>query len=237
MRFALARLWVITAALLLSNPTTAQTLYRCGNQYQDKPCEKGEPAKRISAGAKRTASAATPASDAECARRGERALKIVWARETGATAEQQLAEVPSSAPDQQRLVTAVYEKRGSAPEIRAAIEADCMAEKEKLKQAQAMAAAAAQMMEKVPSDMRPAPAPATVSTGAAAPGVVQGDQKAAEAAERRFREEQHLKTCARLREDMATTRSQQRAGGDASTMDNLNERRRWLERSLASEGC
>lgn len=171
--------------------------------------------------------------DAECSARGERSLKITWAREAGATLEQQMAA--ASGTEQQRLIASVYAKRGSAPQIRSAVESECMTQKEKLAQAQALAAAAAQTMETVPADMRP-------RTGESAQGssriaVQAADDRANELAARNAREARHVETCARLRDDLAALRGRQRSGGDAQTMDRLNDRRRQLDRSLADERC
>jgi hypothetical protein len=232
--------WLAVAATLLLMPGTigAQTLYRCGNQYQDRPCEAGKPAKRIAGGA--TRSAATPAVplDGECSRRGERALKVVWAREAGATEAQQLAQAPASATEgseQRRLVQAVYARRGSAPDIRAAIEADCMAEKEKVRQAQAMSAAAAKLMQDLPAEERTAagqPANVTAQRVTAAQAAAEEASGAARAAE-----DARLRECSRTRNELSAVRDQQRRGGSAATMESLTDQRRALERSLTSNGC
>jgi hypothetical protein len=96
------------ACLLVLCGAPALAMYRCGNVFQDKPCESGAeirlspsgrpttapPAARAPASAPAAAPAATTPSSftAACARVGEQAQRIVWKREGGATQEQQLAE-------------------------------------------------------------------------------------------------------------------------------------------------
>ena len=209
-----------------------QTLYRCGNKYQDVPCENGEPTKRIS-----NAPSAKPAqpqvAGAECAARGQDAMTIIWAREAGATQDRQLADVerkglaPKKAAETRRVIASVYQKTGSAPSIRAEIEAECLAEREKITQAQALAAAAAKLTADIPSDAPPT-TPAASGQQTAAPGGA--NQQA-------YADDQHKRECARLNKDLASVRSSQRARNSAADMETLNERRRQAEASLRSEGC
>lgn len=128
----------------------AENMYRCGSVYQDRPCEGKQQGKMIgSTGAAQ--SSHQPVADAVCAQRGADALKIVWAREGGASAAKQISDIDAKRPyspgsaEQKRLVADVFNKRGSAPEIRSAIEADCMLEKERDAQAAALISAARAM--------------------------------------------------------------------------------------------
>lgn len=93
-------------------------------------------------------------------------MKIVWARESGATREQQLGWGTQS----QQLVDSAYSyyKRGSAPEIRAAVEAECVADKER--QAAALAATAARIQGT-------APAPSPSSQGPSADDLARFQQR------------------------------------------------------------
>lgn len=127
----------------LCSPALAGTMFRCGSSYQDRPCDAGQPAKvinssgvareRVSAPAHAAASApvattvAAPRVDAECAARGNRAKQIVWAKESGRTAEVQLAAANSE--DARRLISDVFARNGSSLDIRRDVEADCMAAK------------------------------------------------------------------------------------------------------------
>lgn len=130
-------------ALALCTPALAGTMFRCGSSYQDRPCDAGQPAKvinssgvareRVSAPAHAPVSApvatavAATRVDAECAARGNRAKQIVWAKESGRTAEVQLADARTE--DARRLISDVYARSGSSVDIRRDVEADCMAAK------------------------------------------------------------------------------------------------------------
>ena len=83
---------------------SAQTMYRCGTVFQDRPCENGQQGKVIGTNraSNSTQAAAKPAVDMSCARRGEEAKKIIWSREGGASAEKLMAEASSS--EQRRLI-------------------------------------------------------------------------------------------------------------------------------------
>jgi len=201
----------------------AQRMYRCGNAYQDRPCEGAQQAKEVRDFSGPSAPGNRQTADAQCARLGEEAVKIVWARESGATREQQLANRPQS----QQLVESVYFKRGSAPEIRAAVEADCMADKER--QAAAMAAAAARIQ----------------GTAALAPPSSQGPSAADLA---RFQERQDAEIaanqeafkktrCADLNRQSESLRQQERTGGSSATMRRLYDLRTSLDETRRREGC
>ncbi|EHR72609.1 hypothetical protein BurJ1DRAFT_3806 [Burkholderiales bacterium JOSHI_001] len=118
---------------LAVGPAQAQKMYRCGSNYQDRPCS-GQDSRVISrSGAGQDMPAAAPV-DAGCAKRAADAQKLAWVRETGKTEAEQAAAQPG----QRDLVAEVYRRRGSSLEIRNAIEAECVAEKERSAQAAAM---------------------------------------------------------------------------------------------------
>jgi hypothetical protein len=136
--------WLAPLVSTLCSPAFAGgTMFRCGSSYQDRPCDAGQPAKVINSSgvAREHASNPAPASaasagvaavaplrvDAECAALGNRAKQIVWAKETGRTADVQLAAASSD--DDRRLIADVYRRRGSALDVRSGVEADCMAAK------------------------------------------------------------------------------------------------------------
>jgi hypothetical protein len=226
------------AAMALCAPVEAQTMYKCGRQYQDRPCDAGQQGKVVG-GAAPTQAAPKGGADAECAQRGSVALAIIWAREGGATAERQLSGIEeknistSRKAEERKLVQDVYQKRGSASQIRAAIEADCATEKEKAAQAAALGAAAA----KLQGDIQPAPP----VTPAAPSGPSDQDLKAAE--ERRRQEtaaneaERKRKLCASLSGDLERNRGSQRAGGSVASMEKLNDQRRRIEGQIRDAGC
>ena len=210
----------------------AQSMYRCGSVYQDRPCDGKDPGKRIGS----TASSEPvykPAADAECAQRGADTLKIVWRREAGASAQKQMDDIDAQrsphGADQKRLIAAVYNKRGSAPEVRAAIEADCAQEKEKAAQAAAWAAA------------MPTAGKAPSSSGASASA---GSEAEAKAGEGRRREEDAAREaaskkrrCDDLKSDIADIQNRQRAGGDVSEMERLNQKSRDKQSQLNRSNC
>lgn len=122
-------LCVVVGAVILLAPveSNAQTMYRCGSNYQDKPCAQGQVGKVIGNQASRDESA-SPAIDAACRRRGEAAKKIIWSRKGGASKDDLLAGVASM--DESRLIEDVYAIKGDYTQIRKTIETECMAAKE-----------------------------------------------------------------------------------------------------------
>ena len=220
---------VLGAAGWLALPMSAagQTMYRCGNNFQDTPCQGGVQVKQMSKPST-AANPQAPVIDSQCTARGEASLKIIWTREAGATMDRQLAEART--PEQQRLIASVYAKRGSAPSIRSQIEAECQDEQDKRKQAAALAAAAAQISAGLPSNTAPS-SPALSQPGAAATtqvsqGVSTGSTDSA-----------HKTVCDNLSGQLESLRQKQRAGGKASQMDSMNDRKRNLEAQLKSNGC
>ncbi|MFN0316929.1 MAG: hypothetical protein ACKVQA_18065 [Burkholderiales bacterium] len=210
-------------------PAIAGQLYRCGNAYQDHPCEgnqTGKPVKGVGA-VKRQADStgSTERSHPECARRGEDSQKIVWARESGVT----LADAMSSEsnPKTRQLIADVYRVRGSAPEVRVRIEAECKTEMEEkakliaLHEAMVKAAAPTDQAARVPGDeLQPSPAVRPVNE-----------------VEEREQSRQKKQVCDQLSRSIESNRSAQRTGGDPAAMDKLNLERKNLERSLRSSGC
>jgi hypothetical protein len=214
-RYAIACLLVLCGAPALA-------MYRCGNVFQDKPCESGPeirlspsgrptaapPAARAASAPATAPATATPSSFAvACARVGELAQRIVWKREGGATREQQLAERVTgvSQAEHAQTVAAVYARRGSAPEVRAAIEAECVAERQK----EADAAALLNQLRKQAGETPVMPAAGKPSAA----------------------------TCSRLRNTLAEANARLTQGGTARVMEALQNERRSAEASFRSSGC
>lgn len=226
------KLLQLIGAVLLMAPVLhadAQRMYRCGNAYQDRPCEGAQQGREVrNFGGSGTAHRAS--GDVQCARLGEEAQKIVWARESGATREQQLAQRPQD----QWTIESVYLKRGSAPEIRAAVEAECVAEKERQAQA-AMAAAAAR------AQAGPGSAPAASVSGPSAQGPSATDlarfQQRQDSEIAANREAFKASRCADLNRQAENLRRQERAGGSSATMARLHELRTSLDEQRRGEGC
>lgn len=133
-----------------------------------------------------------------------------------------------------RLIDDVYGRRGTAPEIRAAVQSDCIEEGSRLAQAGALAAAAAALV----------PAP---PAGRTAADVLQSEQAAAagSAGGRRvtlgkddaLSSEERKAICRRHQEQLDQLRDAGRTGGSIATMERLNAQRRDLENRLRDAGC
>lgn len=220
-------LGIILIGLGICGPATAQ-MYRCGSTYQDQPCEGGGPSKKVNAPSS-SAAGTKAGTDSECIQRGNSSLKISWSREAGASAEKLLAEAKRN--DERKLIADVFQKRGNAADVRAAIEADCIAEKERLVQAAALAAAAARLAG-------PAPAEAGTSqarTPSTADNISNEEKRRHEAAVTEA--ERKKSRCAQLEDDINNIRLRQRAGGSAGYMDQLNQKRRATDQAKHEAGC
>lgn len=223
---ASAAILIMLAGLLPGTAAQAQTMFRCGSSYQDHPCEGKDPGKVIGHSGVARASA-KPGSDASCVQRGADSQKIVWAREGGALAEQQLAEARTA--QQRKLIADVYQKRGTSTEISAAIEAECVSEKERAAQAATLIEAAKLL------------APPTPGVGAGPNSAAEPDRKVAESAaakDNAARDAAIRKSrCENLRTQRENVMSRQRAGGSGATMDSLYQQQRTVDKQLTENGC
>jgi hypothetical protein len=182
---------------------------------------------------KRHADPAVPfgaaAGGARRPRAGEQAQRIVWKREGGATLEQQLAERATvlSPDDQAKTVRSVYARRGSAPDIRSQIEAECMADKEKEAQAQELL----KQLRKDAGETGAAPAaPAATPARAADAGAAAATQPAPST-------KPSASHCSSLKRSVEYTKSRLAQGGSASQMETMQRDRRDAEKSLRESGC
>ena len=188
----------------------------------------GDPGGSSGSGAK-TANA--PASSAsamhpECTQRGADSQKIVWARENGETEEKMSAA--ESSPARKKLVADVYRVRGSAPQVRTRIETECNAEM----------AEKAKVIALHESMVRAGVLPAQK----AAPAGPSAAEKEAEAARQSQIVAQNdaaetKRKCDRLQASMESILGQQRRGGSATHMDNLNRQRAAVDRDTEALGC
>ena len=201
---------------------SAQTMYRCGSVFQDRPCENGLQGKIIGTNRASNSSevSAKPVLDLSCTRRGEEAKKIIWSREGGASAEKLMAEASSG--EQRRLIANVYAIRGNSADVRGAIENECMAEKSRARQGgnfdneyggnqtrnDEKKASAASVQEK--------------SSGVMADENVIKNKRA---------------LCDNLNGQIKSIRDQQRAGGDSRVIDGLNRQKYNLDSALRLGGC
>ncbi len=218
-------------SVLACTSASAQTMYRCGNVYQAYPCETGQG--KVVGSVGKAQSSYTPVSNAECAQRGAETLKIVWAREAGLIRDKALSQVDekplSSAQkaEAKKLITQVYNKRGSAPEIRAAIEADCVAEKEK----EAMAATYRPVNS---SADKSSPSGKTASgTNDLTSGTAGTNRKEGGTTNDTRRKE----ICDNLSRQLDNISRAQRAGADVRRMEELNQERRDILRNQLDAGC
>lgn len=207
----------------------AQTMYRCGKTYQDRPCAGGQAGKAMgSAVSSAPAARASGMVPQECVQMGKDSLKIVWAREGGASLERLLDEAGSEA--QRRLIRDAYRRGGAASHVQAAVEADCVVAKAKAEEDEAIAIAAALKAKregKLPS-AQPAPAAGYGDPAAAA-------RAAAEQAA--YKAEEKKRLCASLNSDMDSLVAAERRGGSAQAMDSLSAQRRALRDRVSRAGC
>jgi hypothetical protein len=224
------RVIVLAGLALLCAPAQSQTMYRCGKVYQDRPCDAGQKGKAIGSTGVDSQARSAGGGDADCAQRGKDALKIVWSREGGATLERLLSEAPTAA--QKRLVQDVYRRPGAASTVQAAVQADCVAEKERLEREAALAAAEAAIRA------REGGLPASPAMQYGVPSAPDPQAEARRRAEREAAEAQRKKTlCAQYNAQMHGLRDRERRGGSASTMESLSQSRRDLRDRMSEAGC
>jgi hypothetical protein len=227
------RIAAVVAAVASSSG--AHAVYRCGNVFQDTPCDAAgtqmhpggvRPAQPAARGATPSPAPATAPSGASafaatCSRMGEDAQKMVWKREGGATQERQLAELPAGNRDEMaKVLDSVYRKRGSAPEIRSAIEAECIAEK------QQAADKAAALRALLPADAGAPAAAAPAATSTEGPAASKTQAATGPSA-----------ACPGWRRDLESLNAQLRAGGNAATMERIQAQRRSVEKSMSEGRC
>lgn len=223
---------IITSSLLMfSQCTYAATLYHCGNTYQDKPCSssantatiKNIPQKNSNSTSNANHSAITV--DSDCKERGETAKKIMWTREVGKTAEQQVESGLSN-----ELVKDVYNHRGSSLDVMNAIMQECMQQKEQnildeklMLEAQRLRGNAKVSGESSTSN-REIVKPTTVDTKVTSldSGHVDNDKNI---------------TCTSLKAGVDKLTAKRRTGGSASYMNNLKVKQDQLERDINTYGC
>jgi hypothetical protein len=145
----------LAAVLGIGRQASAQTMYRCGTSYQDQPCSVAQPAGSVIRGAapssapKQSAplsdagSSSASNSDPTCRLRGIDAEKIRWAKEGGRTLQQALdADSAGTA-----FLQDVYARRGTAAEVRIAVEKSCHDELQRALEAARLNAAAAEILK------------------------------------------------------------------------------------------
>lgn len=115
--------------LLIASAHAGGTAVRCGRTYQDRPCS-GFQGKLVAPTQAQKKVSANQTIDPACKRRGATAQRYIAARESGVSEDEQLAGTTS--PADKRLISEVYRGQGSAQEQRELVEANCMAERQRV---------------------------------------------------------------------------------------------------------
>ncbi len=232
-RYLFSSMFIMANMLLLHSVSQAQTMYRCGTSYQDKPCANGQQGVAIGTikNASQTASGSMPAIDAACKRRGDEAKKIIWMREAGAQKDDLLAKSNSAA--QSQLIADIYAVRGNASDIRANIEKNCMDEKDVGRRLGIVADAdnvqALRLAQQVlqAAEKSAVQAAANKSATANKEMALEKNSEPAEvvAAKKRL-------PCPNLKNQLEIVKANLRAGADAQTMQSLQQQKRDLEKEV-----
>lgn len=112
-----------------------QQLYKCGATFQDRPCDSEIQKKYSAVTGSFTKEQVNASADNQCAELGARAVPIIQSRGNNETLENMHSKVDLKPIGRQEkirekeLISAVYAKKGSATDIRGAIETDCMDKK------------------------------------------------------------------------------------------------------------
>jgi hypothetical protein len=213
-------------------------LYRCGNSFQDTPCTSGSTSSSArpsvaatsnSEPASSSASQKTSAFAAVCGRWGKSALDVAWKREAGALRESQLAKSSGdlNSKDYATVVDSVYAKRGAAPSIRVAVEAECVAQKQQ--EADEAAALAALSRKFGTADKN---AGTEVSQGESQMKSTSSEDNAKN---RKTADKKAL--CADLNEQLIDVKNSARRGVKIGTMEKLNSETREIERKISNAKC
>lgn len=224
-------------ALFFCASSHAQKTYRCGSIYQDRPCEDAKNSKEVGYLGSTAAASTAQSLDQQCKQRGLDSQKIVWARQSGVLAEKLIADLANKGMDsnkvngEKELITAVYQKqRGSAPEIGAAIEADCVEAKKQAALAAAMVAAGMKLQGQNATGAEAAATSSNASVQAS--GKAQSETPPATKVATN-----NTALCSSLAARIDMLKSSQRAGGSVSHMENMNRLRVSAESERSRAGC
>jgi hypothetical protein len=216
------------ALIIYSQSTIAANLYRCGNSYQDTPCKdstSSKPVKKIA----QSSNQPTQHIDADCKQRGDEAKKIMWAREVGKTADQQIEEGVAS----KGLIREVYNLRGSSLEVKNAIEKECMVQKEQDRAANAMIEALKSRGDKnasIDNSSISKPDPNASQEQS------QTEQKVSAKGTMSASEDKKIK-CSDLKYQIDRIVVKRRTGGGARYMNDLRMEQEQLETNMKSLAC
>lgn len=226
------RLLLAGAIASFAMAASAQTMYRCASSYQDHPCAGGQAGTVIGVGSPASSAqtaAGTSASSAHCAQRGNAAQKVSWMREAGKTEQEQEASVSGMA--QRDLIAEVYSRHGSAVQVRAAVEADCMAEEQRAAQAASLVEAANRLRGgSGTAGARIESTGDTTAPTAAAMPTARDNVAANEAANKKAR-------CEGLTSQINDILARQRARNGAAATEQLRQQYRDATDRLRAAGC
>ncbi len=217
--------------IIYSQSTLAANLYRCGNSYQDTPCKESassKPVKKIA----QSSNQATQHIDADCKQRGDEAKKIMWAREVGKTADQQLEEAQSGY--SKELIKEVYTHRGSSLEVKNAIEKECMVQKEQDRAANALIEAALKSHGNKNAYIENSSA--SQADHNASQDQDQTEQKVSAKATTVATDDKKIK-CSDLKYQVESIAMKRRTGGGARYMNDLRMDQEQLEAKMKSLAC
>ena len=211
--------------ILMSGAITisyAQTKYRCGNSFQDKPCADGKGSVIGKSNVNQSASnnsdkKDTLELDSACAKKGNDALKIIWKRDGGALQEDLLAKEHSAA--QRSLIADVYANRGNAIHVRQKIEQECMVEKELPMSRQKMMKQLEEAQDASNAKEQKKP------------------EANSNASENNLNENIKQNQCTRFQTQLKIVKSELKAGGSGSEMDAMNTQLRKLEKEAREQKC
>lgn len=141
--------------------------------------------------------------------------------------EAQYANSPSD-PEHKKLVNLVFERRGSAPEIRAAIETDCIGERQRAADTAAAIAALQKNQEATSAGagVGAEPSVGTSRQNAVVPTPVSTVRKNDSAAQ-----------CANLNRELSTLQALSRQGGSIAAMEKINAQRRDIDSKISAAKC
>lgn len=222
------------ACVLVAVDVQAQTMYRCGSSYQDKPCT-GQAGVVIGSVKKVDVAEVNSAVrvDSVCKRRSEEAKKIIWMRDAGAQQSDLLAK--SSNVENRRLISDVYAMRGNINDIRASIEKNCMEEKDRHKQLALADATEMDMQTLRQLQQKQAQRVAQISP---TNDKVVKDAKEVNSEQTSLDEmvvaAKKRLPCPNLKNQLEIVKANLRSGADAQTMQMLNQQKRELDKEIAA---
>lgn len=223
-------------AITWSSVLSAQTLYRCGKTFQDRPCD-GANGQVVGVNKAQDSQSSKPSSIATthaCAMKGDQAKELRWQKEGGKTESQQIQDGRFSS----EFIRYVYSKSGTAIEVKASVESDCMAQLERDAQAAELQRAAERLRGGGnPPGASSAPAAAFPNDRVGPNPTLAPKPPAAEVGGKPSPGTADNSRCRSLNERERDIRNQQRAGGSAQTMDRLNSELRDILGQKSSNGC